>query len=195
MRQTSMIIVLALMLFSKSALGNDTTSLYKGRLQQLHQLSEWLKTKPNGQGSLESLNTNVTALKIYDTAFALFYDKPSMDSLFAIDTQVFGPSAKFRLMKDFLCSYDNLLDKVPYDSMRFRSPQPLNSPKALSQEDSDAAGIISLYLLIDGKEYEIFGFYFAPNSAKLTGITDAGGDQATHKIIGNYVERLTAGNK
>jgi hypothetical protein len=98
-------------------------------------------------------------------------------------------------MKVFLCNYDSLHGKVPYDSMRSRSPQPLNSPKAPSQEELDAAGIISLNLLIDRKEYEIFGFYFAPNSAKLTGITDAGGDQATHKIIGNYIERLTDGNK
>lgn len=198
MKQSLLITILVLLLFASNALGNDTTSLYKARLEQLHQLSQWLKTKPNFEFSpaalgTNTLDTNSVAWRTYDTAFALFYDRHLMDSMFAVNTNVFAPLAKFQLLKLFLSSYDNLLDIVPNDSMVFKAPLPLNTSKVQVQEmDSESEAIISLYFLIDGKEYEIFGFSFAPDKAKLTGMTEVGGDQATYNIVRNYIERLRA---
>jgi hypothetical protein len=173
--------------------GNDTTLLYKQRLEQIKSFSSWLNSKPNGQISFTNLDTNATVWKVYDTAFVLFFDKLKMDSLFQTNQEVLAISAKYQLLKMFISAYDNLVTEVPFDSIKFKSTSlPGNNQAQPKDDNSYSKNSIILYFLIDEKEYEVFGFFFAENSAKLTGMTETGGDENNYKIVSSYIKQLSA---
>ena len=172
------------------AFGNDTALLYRQRIEQIKIFSSWLNTKPNAQISFSSIDTTSFTWKAYDTAFTTFFDKKIMDSLFQIDQRVHQVSAKYQLQKIFLSEYDNLIGAVPFDSVKFKRLLPARNNDGNQNDQYGRRNTITLYLLIDGKEYEQFGLFFAENSTKLTGMTVIGGNQNQNEIIKSYIERL-----
>lgn len=188
-------LVLIISFFNTEVLGNDTAILYKQRLEQIKSFSSWLNSKPNGQITFTNLDINSSIWKIYDTAFSLFFDKQIMDSLFQRNQEVLAISAKYQMQKIFLSNYDNLVDAVPFDSIKFKRIHQASKNIGSQNDQYGRRNTIILYFLIDGKEYEEFGLFFAENSAKLTSITGMGGDEGRNKMVKNYIERLKTAEK
>jgi hypothetical protein len=172
------------------AFANDTAILYKQRLEQIKIFSSWLNTKPNTQISFDNIDTTSLTWKAYDTAFSTFFDKQIMDSLFQIDQRVLQASAKYQMQKIFLSGYDNLIEDVPFDSVKFKRLLPASTNGGNQNDQYGRRNTIIVYFLIDGKEYEQFGLFFAENSTKFTGMTAMGGDENRNKIVTGYIERL-----
>jgi len=113
-----------------------------------------------------------------------------MDSLLHSNQQVLPSSAKYQMLKIFFSGYDDLVAAVPFDSLKFKRIYQTNNNAGSQNDQYGRRNTIILYFLIEGKEYEVYGFFFAENSAKLTGITEIGGDENLNKIVKNYIERL-----
>ena len=183
-----LIFIVFVFLFScEKTFSADTTLLYKQRVNQIEQFSIWLKNKP-----LSELKPDSLTWQTYNTAFSIFFENHLMDSLFRLNTEVFTPAVKYQMLKIFIGGYGDLVHSIPLDSMRFKTVNDTNRiQERFSKNDYVTKDLIILTLFIDGKEYEVFGFFFVGDNIKLTGMTEMIMNQNDMKIVRNYINQLS----
>lgn len=151
---------------------SDTT-LYHKRVKKIKTLALWLNERPNFR--LNSLaDTSMNALKIYDTAITLFFDKPLLKSQFNL--------------KEAMYTFDYMLPWIPIDSFILKIP--IVSIDTLIDEGDYtyySKNTIIFYLPMYGEEYEGFYFGFKANSDKLVYLIEAGGSIEEYKKKKNFL--------
>jgi len=167
-----------LLLISTSLKANDSTTLYKERVQKIKGFYEWLAKRPYKDVNIFKADTTSECWKSYDTAINLFFDRHILDSLFENRSQqddIFATSLKFQLLKQSIAGFHNLTQHECVDKLKFKC--------------SDSNLIIQFFS-IKNTDYEFSGFWFLESTAELIGMPILGIPEPGYKIFKAFYVKL-----
>jgi hypothetical protein len=164
--------------FSIIAYSNDSTGLYKGRIQKLKEFSEWLSKEAKDEISVEGIyyqydSTANKNWKIFDKAIDLFFNKRILDSIIestAGQNNIFSPSFKRRMLKGFIGRFNDLSHRVIPDSIKFKSEQSMQGNVPSKKGEIETRNVIIQYFIIDGEPIQYLSFWFEDGKPNLIGM-------------------------
>ena len=190
--------ILSLLILINSVKANDSTELYKMRVQKIKELCIWLSKNTKSENVHEeayyqydsALNKN---WKIFDSAIGIFYNKNIVDSIINNtegQDNFFGPSAKRKMFKGLLSRFNELSHHIEPDSLKFKSVQTKESLNPTQTEKSQIENTIEQYFIIGGKFTMYLTFTFAEGTTLLTwiGVSEPPGEEG--KKLYQYIQAL-----
>ena len=156
------------------AYANDSTELYRKRVQKIKEFSQWLSKKTEQEIAVEGIYYQYDSAanknwKIFDKAIELFYNKRIIDSIINNESgnDIFEPVVKARIVKGFISRFNDLSHRLEADSLKFR-PEQLDLKFQFSEKDIfRARNTIGQYFIIEGQIFEYFSFTFEEGNTKF----------------------------
>ena len=168
----------SMIFFSIIAYANDSTGLYKGRIQKLKEFSEWLSNEAKNEISVEGIyyqydSTANKNWKVFDKAIDLFFNKRILDSIIENtegQNNIFPPAFKRRMVKGFIGRFNDLSHRVISDSIKFKPEQFTQGYMPSKKGEIETRNVIIQYFIIDGKPVQYLSFWFEDNETNLIGM-------------------------
>lgn len=189
MRYAKYFLAIIFLLLINSTRANDTTLLYKQRIQQIQNLYKWIAEKPTLVEQAK-IDTNSIARHVYDTAINLFFNRQFLDSVFAIDTSYFTVPAKFEMIKSGISALTYIiLCKIQLDQIYFKPAAyfAIKNTPFVNQHIELPKDEIVLYFIIENREIQYLHFVFFENNAKLYWVSFFGYDTVDAQLLTKYL--------
>jgi len=172
------ILIFILLLISTILKANDSTALYKKRVQKIKGFYEWLAKRPYKDVNIFKADTASECWKSYDTAINLFFNRHILDSLYENKGQlddIFATSLKFQLLKQSIASFHNLTQHECVNKLKFK------------YSDSN---LVIQFFSIKNKDYEFSGFWFLNGSTQLIGMPILNLPEPEYRIFKTFYDKL-----
>ena len=168
----------SLILFSIVASADDSTGLYKRRIEKLKEFSEWLSREAKNEITIEGIYYQYDSVanknwKVFDKAIELFFNKRILDSIIENtegQNNIFPPDFKRRMVKGFIGRFNDLSHRVPSDSIKFKPNQFRQGYVPSKKDEIKAGNVIIQYFMIDGNPVQYLSFWFEDGETNLIGI-------------------------